>query len=118
MLNLKLNKLITMRELRELIAQNVKLQCRYDLVGYAPDGCPRYTLHYIYVDQNGHKFERPLKSARGGETTRILSLWPGLVKHHEELGVGGDITFRRGYILSCGELRGRNDVPLGRQSNN
>lgn len=114
----KHSNLIFVHEVRELIDKKVKFKCRYDLVGFSTDGCPRYTCIYFH-NKDGEDREEILtteKQTKRGTDAKVLQLWPGLIKHHRKWGDGSTLCIGPDDIITTNDLRGRNDVPVGRKS--
>lgn len=77
--------LITLDGVKELIADNVNFECRYELIGHAPNGIPRYSCIYLFDEKEAILVLSRLGNT-GGPKTREFNLWPGLFKHHEDFG--------------------------------
>ena len=77
--------LITLDGVKDLIAKNVNFECRYELIGHAPNGIPRYSCIYKFEGEEAILVLSRLGN-KGGPKTREFNLWPGLFKHHEDFG--------------------------------
>ena len=90
--------LITIDGVKELQTRRVAYRCRYELVGFTEDGKPRYQCIYLRAGEP----EAILVSTRitpYGPEPRYFNIWPGLFKHHLELGDGRDLRFSADYSI-------------------
>lgn len=105
-------QLITIRGVKALMADGARFQCRYDLVELS-DGKPRYQCIYLVGDKESILISD--RVSEQGVEPRLFNFWPGLFKHHFEFGDGTDLTIGRDFIITTGELRGRDDIPSRRK---
>lgn len=92
--------ILTIKGLQSWIDDDIDFSSQYDQFGFTVDGRPRYRCiylrdatktHYILVDQG------PTENAFN---VRLLHIWPGLFRHHQEFGDGRKLCFDRDYRLT------------------
>lgn len=105
-------QLITIKGVKALMTDGPRFQCRYDMVELI-DGKPRYQCIYLVGDKESILISD--RVSENGVEPRLFNVWPGLFKHHFEFGDGTNLSFDRDFIITTGELRGRDDVPRGRK---
>jgi hypothetical protein len=96
--------LITVEGVRERMVKNQTFTCRYDLVGFANDGRPRYICVYLFEGKEHILISSKVTAA--GIKPKILAVWPGLFKHHFEFGDGTKICFSSDYTITTGKTQG------------
>jgi len=101
--------LITVEGVRERIEKGLDFTCRYDLVGFANDERPRYVCVYLF--ENKEHILISTKVTAAGIKPKILSVWPGLFKHHFEFGDKTNLCFNSDYTITTGKTQGGKELP-------
>jgi hypothetical protein len=91
--------LVTLDGVRSLFKRRVLFKCRYEFVGFAPDGMAKYTC--IYVHENEEAILVLSKLGEKGPAAREFKLWPGLFNHHSEFGDGSVICVHHDWKITC-----------------
>jgi hypothetical protein len=91
--------LITLDGVKDLLTRRVAFDCRYDFLGVASDGIPKYHCIYLYDGQEAMLVLSRL--GKLGPAAREFNLWPGLFKHHKEFGGGSALCINNDWEINC-----------------
>jgi hypothetical protein len=88
---------VTIDMVRGLIEDQVPFTCRYEFIGLASLGRPKY--HCIYTSPTFVGALCKSKISRAGAVAREFDLWPGLFRHHHEFGDGRILCINSDYTI-------------------
>lgn len=88
---------VTIEMVRGLKEDQVPFTCRYEFIGLASLGRPKY--HCIYSSPSYVGALCKSKISRAGAEPREFDLWPGLIKHHQEFGDGRILCVKSDYTI-------------------
>lgn len=88
---------VTIDMVRGLKEDRVPFTCRYEFIGLASLGRPKY--HCIYTSPTYVGALCKSKISRAGAVAREFDLWPGLFNHHREFGDGRILCIKPDYTI-------------------